>query len=281
MLPYELSIDTASSGFDAISKIKEGKVYDIVFMDHMMPKMDGIEATKKIRKLGYKRPIVALTANALLGQAKIFFDNGFDDFIPKPIDTRQLNGLLNKLIRDKHSSEHANSPDLLSIFVLDAKKMLPILETILKNIKNVSDEDLNLYTISAHGIKSALANIGESELSRMALDLEMAGKEQDRDTIAKETQPLIDAVKEIVAKTKKEEAPSDKDEDPAFLREQLKAICEACANYDAREASLKLAILKKMQWTGQTKELLEQINEHILLSDFEDAKAKILEFSKL
>ena len=101
MLPYGLSIDTAKSGFDAIEKVKAGNVYDIVFMDHMMPKMDGIETVKIMRGMGYKHPIVALTANAVTGQAEIFMENGFDGFISKPIDVRELNVSLNKFIRDK------------------------------------------------------------------------------------------------------------------------------------------------------------------------------------
>ena len=105
MKPYGLTIDTAESGFEAIDKIKDGNVYDVVFMDHMMPKMDGIEATKIIRSLGYTRPIAALTANAVVGQADVFLSNGFDEFISKPIDIRQLNALLNKLVRDRHSPE--------------------------------------------------------------------------------------------------------------------------------------------------------------------------------
>jgi signal transduction histidine kinase/CheY-like chemotaxis protein len=103
--PYELSIETANSGFDAIDKIKSGVVYDIIFMDHMMPKMDGIEATKILREMGYNGNIVALTANAIVGQAEMFMKNGFDDFISKPIDIRQLNAVLNKMIRDKQPFE--------------------------------------------------------------------------------------------------------------------------------------------------------------------------------
>jgi YesN/AraC family two-component response regulator len=67
----------------------------------MMPKMDGIEATKHLRDAGYTKPIVALTANAMVGQAQMFLQNGFDGFISKPIDMRDLNSLLNKLVRDK------------------------------------------------------------------------------------------------------------------------------------------------------------------------------------
>ena len=105
MLPYELKIDTADSGFAAIEKIKEGKVYDVIFMDHMMPKMDGIETTKHLRDLGYANPIVALTANAVAGQTDMFIKNGFNDFISKPIDIRQMNAVMNKFVRDKQPPE--------------------------------------------------------------------------------------------------------------------------------------------------------------------------------
>ena len=104
LMPYELQVDSASNGKEAIDKISEGNEYDIIFMDHMMPEMDGIEATKIIRGMGYAKPIVALTANAVEGQAEIFLDNGFDDFISKPIDVRSMNLILNRLIRDKHPS---------------------------------------------------------------------------------------------------------------------------------------------------------------------------------
>ncbi|MCL2602923.1 MAG: ATP-binding protein [Defluviitaleaceae bacterium] len=105
LTPYELKIDSADSGYAAIEKIKNGKKYDIIFMDHMMPEMDGMEAVKHIRDLGYDRPIVALTANAVAGQANLFLLNGFDDYLSKPIDLRQMNRLLNKMIRDKQTQE--------------------------------------------------------------------------------------------------------------------------------------------------------------------------------
>jgi PAS domain S-box-containing protein len=65
MLPYKLTIETALSGFKAIDSVNSGKIYDIIFMDHMMPEMDGIETTQKLREQGYKGVIVALTANAI------------------------------------------------------------------------------------------------------------------------------------------------------------------------------------------------------------------------
>jgi signal transduction histidine kinase len=111
MLPYGLTIDCAPSGPAAIDKIRQEKVhYDVIFMDHMMPEMDGIEAVRIIRnEIGteYAKtiPIIALTANALAGNEEMFLVNGFDDFISKPIDLLRLNTLLNLWIRDRHSED--------------------------------------------------------------------------------------------------------------------------------------------------------------------------------
>jgi len=106
MIPYALKeIDSANSGPEAIEKIKSGNVYDVVFMDHMMPGMDGIKTVKHMREEGYKEPIVALTANAVGGQAEIFIKNDFNDFISKPIDMRQLNSIMNTYVRDKQPQE--------------------------------------------------------------------------------------------------------------------------------------------------------------------------------
>ena len=105
MSSYELNIESANSGAEAIEKVKSGNIYDIIFMDHMMPEMDGIEATGHIRDFGYNGSIVALSANAVGDQAELFLQNGFDDFISKPIDIRQLNQMLNRLIRDKQPEE--------------------------------------------------------------------------------------------------------------------------------------------------------------------------------
>ena len=102
---YELNIETCESGYAAIELIKEGRVYDIVFMDHMMPGMSGAETMQVLRDIGYDHPIVALTANALIGQAEEFIALGFDDFIAKPIQTKQLNSVLTRFIRDKQPPE--------------------------------------------------------------------------------------------------------------------------------------------------------------------------------
>ena len=100
--PYELNIELADSGFKAIERVQNGETFDVIFMDHMMPILDGIATTQKLRALGYNRPIIALTANALVGNDEMFAANGFDGFIAKPIDIRSMNEILNRFIRDKH-----------------------------------------------------------------------------------------------------------------------------------------------------------------------------------
>jgi len=281
MTPYGLKIELLGSGFEAIEKIKEGNVYDIVFMDHMMPEMDGIETTKKIREMGYAKPIIALTANAVAGQSKVFIDNGFDDFISKPIDIRQLNKVLKTWVRDKAPPEvveeakrqinnggketvSQTKADLLGIFAKDAKKILPVIEAALK------EGDLRQFTIKIHAMKSALANIGEKEASKQAAGLEKAGNEQNKNTIEAEIPAFIATLKEIIAKIDSvAETGADADENPAYLKEQLQMIKEACANYDVQTADVALQNLQKMRWTKETKALLDKISECLLLSEFE------------
>ena len=107
MIPYGLAIDCASSGKEAIQKIKEeAATYDAIFMDHMMPEMDGIETVKFIRSniasdYARKVPIIALTANAIIGNDRMFLENGFQDCLSKPIDSLKLNMVLQKWVRNR------------------------------------------------------------------------------------------------------------------------------------------------------------------------------------
>ena len=108
MKPYGMRIDCASSGQEAINIIRSEKVkYNAVFMDHMMPDMDGIEAVRIIREeIGteYAKtvPIIALTANAIVGNEAMFLSKGFQAFIPKPIEVIRLDTVIKKWVRDKN-----------------------------------------------------------------------------------------------------------------------------------------------------------------------------------
>jgi signal transduction histidine kinase/CheY-like chemotaxis protein len=109
LMPYGLQVDTVLSGQEAVDRIRAEEVrYDLVFMDHMMPGIDGIEATRIIRNeigspYAQQVVIVALTANAVEGNKEMFLNNGFNDFISKPIDLKRLDMVLNHWIRNKQS----------------------------------------------------------------------------------------------------------------------------------------------------------------------------------
>jgi PAS domain S-box-containing protein len=297
MSPYGLTIDTAVSGFEAIEKIKNGASYDIIFMDHFMPKMDGIEAAKKIRDLGYKQPIIALTANALTGQTEVFLANGFDGYISKPIDIHQLNAVLNKLVRDRHPEETVEAvrrqksgieksaaeqvnQELAKIFMRDAKKAIAVLETIhANNYRRV--DDMQMYIINVHAMKSALANIGEEELSAFARKLEEAGRERDITRITEETPEFLSALRAVIEKNKltkdgNENADNIPYDDMVYLSEKLTEIKKACAEQDKKTAKDTLSHLREKKWPQPVAELLEKMAEHLLHSEFAES-AKMAE----
>jgi CheY-like chemotaxis protein len=299
--PYGLSIQTASSGFEAIERIKEGETFDIIFMDHYMPKMDGMEATKIIRSLGYTRPMIALTANALTGQAEMFMENGFDGFISKPIDIRQLNAALNKLIRDKYPPETveaarqlaakvnmakpvetqpSSDPKLAAMFVVDAGTALAALNAIIASGFR-GDDDIRQYVVSVHSMKSAFANIGETGLSAVALKLEQAGRAEDMAVMTAETPAFLEKLREAIDKYRPKEddgaiEPEESDETQAYLNEKLLSIQTSCGNYDIVAVNRELAELGQKKWPRSVQKLLDTVSEYLLNSDFEEA-AKLVE----
>jgi signal transduction histidine kinase/CheY-like chemotaxis protein/ABC-type amino acid transport substrate-binding protein len=196
MKPYGLSVDAVTGGLEALAKIKNGGVYDIVFMDHMMPGMDGIEAAKEIRGLGYTRPIVALTANAVVGQSDVFLKNGFDGFISKPIDVGQLDEMLKKFVCDKPPP----SPELVNIVLKDLARSVAALEELQKKYGAHNDDDIREYIVNMHALKSALLNIGETKISAAAFKLEQAGKAKDAAVMKYETPAFLNKLRAFIEK---------------------------------------------------------------------------------
>ena len=293
MRSYSLQIDTAMSGSEALEKIRDGKVYDIVFMDHMMPGMDGIETVKRMREQGYAAPIVALTANAVVGQADIFLQNGFDAFMSKPIDTRQLNLVLNRLIRDKQTAEVLEearlyksgvivpvrlgqpqiNPLLIESFVRDAGKALATLEELWEsgNLANnlTTKDDMQSFTITVHGIKGSLGNIGEALLAELANTLESAGRRGDTGYIAESTPKFLTQLRTLLTNLSPQRTEDGIDDIPGLLA-RLRSILEMCSNYDRKGVLELLADVKGC--SKATREVLERIKEHVLHSDFEEAE---------
>ena len=284
---YKIEIETALSGFVALEKISNGKIYDIIFMDHMMPKMDGIETTEKIRAMGYDGVIIALTANALTGNDKMFEEHGFDSFISKPINMQHLNEALVKYIKDKYPDEAKKysgkmiftepsqsdvlDPKLLQIFCRDATEAAKTMRL------SVIDGDIKLFTTNAHAMKAILANIGEEEMSTLAAELEDAGLSGDSQFIMENADGFIKSLEVIAEKffvapissSENEDIEEDKD----FLRQQLLLIIEACKNYDDTMVHILLDLLKEKLWKSGTTVALDMIYDSLFLhSDFEGAE---------
>ncbi|MDR1649981.1 MAG: transporter substrate-binding domain-containing protein [Synergistaceae bacterium] len=97
LAPYRVKMETCMSGAEAVELVREEE-YDVVFMDYMMPGMDGIEAVRRIRALDGERfgrlPIVALTASAMFNMRAMFLEKGFSDFLAKPIEIPKLNEIM-------------------------------------------------------------------------------------------------------------------------------------------------------------------------------------------
>ncbi|GHV67151.1 hypothetical protein AGMMS49928_03520 [Spirochaetia bacterium] len=216
MAPYCMKLTTCMSGREAVELVKRSK-YDIVFMDHMMPDMDGIEATAAIREwekvqaeAGKGRPqipIVALTANAITGMREMFLEKGFNDYLSKPIEIAKLNGVLEKWIpeegrsvegggrSDEHSTLHTPHFTLPCVDVEKGIAMTGGTEAGYRKVLAQFHKDarerlpllqhapepdgLPLFVTQVHALKSASASIGAADVSVEAAALEAAGKAGD------------------------------------------------------------------------------------------------------
>jgi CheY-like chemotaxis protein len=269
--PYGLQIESVTSGQMAIDAIKSGKTYDIIFMDHMMPGMDGIEAAALIRKAGYQEPIVVLTANAIVGNEELFLANGFDAYISKPIALRQLADVLHKFVRDRHPKEAAAytnqlhdipllssavDPVLTHLFLQDASRSISELEAAAQN------GDLHKLQIHAHAMKSALTNIKCSELAATAKALEEAAKSGDIEEIPSQTEAFLMKLRQMISTLQEAEAAKLSEEAELPVNPDiLRSIAAAAAEYDVN------TILTQLQsFSGS---LHDEIQGYLLESDFE------------
>ena len=113
--PYHFEIKTCKSGKDCINEIKKGHKFDIIFLDHMMPGMDGIEVLHVLQKLNdYYTipPIIALTANAISGMKERYIKEGFNEYLSKPIDSKELNYIIKKYVEPTEETEDIEIPVL-------------------------------------------------------------------------------------------------------------------------------------------------------------------------
>ena len=224
--PLQMKIDTALSGKEAIEKISE-KQYDMIFMDHMMPELDGVETTHIIRRMHPEYdmvPIIALTANVVEETRFMFLSEGMNDFVAKPIELRMIISVIKRwlpseklkplseadLLPETTQSTAPSSQTSLEIGDLDTASALQLLGSedllwmVLKDYYTVIDKKIALiknyqlneewknYTTEVHALKSASKQIGAMELSEKAAALEKAGNDLNIEMIQERTDDMLE-----------------------------------------------------------------------------------------
>ena len=311
LIPYKMIIETSKNGMDAIEKVKKTQ-YDIIFMDHKMPEMDGVEATIHIRSLGKNDPyysnvpIIALTANAVAGTKEMFLENGFNDFISKPIDIVKMNSILEKWIpKDKQSNLTTDKPlntekqevntiqideidtergiylsggsvksyfSTLEIFVRDSIQKITEIDDCIKN------NNYELYTVHVHALKSACANIGAHALSKKALELETAGDNNDIDFIGtnndifiQETNFLLNKINMVLNENKTKTNVESENSETADIEHDLEKLKTAIEILDAGEINTIMDNLNEYLLPEHLSKIIQDIGDFILFSEFDRA----------
>ncbi len=201
--PFQMQIDLAVDGRQALEMLEEQE-YHLVFMDHMMPVLDGLEATRKLRAKAEERyqnvPVIALTANAMKEAEKLFYQAGMQDVLTKPIDMSQMCRVLRQWLPQelifqiegldvragiKHSGSFEIYQDVLKTFyrVIDSKtaKIRQCLEARL----------IKEYTVEVHGLKTSARLIGDMDLSKRFEQLERYGQREEWESIYAETEDVL------------------------------------------------------------------------------------------
>ena len=289
MKPYGMRIDCVTSGQKAIDLIRDERIrYNAVFMDHMMPEMDGMEAVRIIREeIGteYARtvPIIALTANAIMGSEAMFLRNGFQAFLSKPIGMARLDAVIRAWVRDTTQENLAleqqhlvpgktltqtlcgrevaglNINKGIKRFAGDEEQYLVVLRSyaayvpsILEKINEPSQDALTDYGIIVHGVKGSSRNICANRLAGMAEKLEYAAKVGDFDYIAEHNASFREAAFDLVSrindllKQVSEKNPKPMKDKPD--KDVLHKIAEACKQYDMDSAEAAMAELEQYDY---------------------------------
>jgi len=273
---YSLTVHCASSGRRAIEAIRDGNAtYDIVFMDHMMPEMDGIETLKLIREIGTEYttsvPIVILTANALVGNEKFFLENGFQDFLSKPIDVMKLDTIINKWIPHNPELEETLSQDTdvkspevldslggltpsewmdigidikegaqrygLDSYLLILNSYITHTPALLDKLRGLSKESLCEYAVTVHGIKGASYGVSAHKIGSLAEALEKAAKEGDFDTVMRGNETFLKETEALLlALSPLKESlggkSAAKEHRAAPDKDTLRELLDACSKYN-------------------------------------------------
>jgi signal transduction histidine kinase/CheY-like chemotaxis protein/HPt (histidine-containing phosphotransfer) domain-containing protein len=314
LAPYKMTVDCAISGKEAIRLIRVNH-YDLVLMDHMMPEMDGIEATARIRALGgnsgenpyTKLPIIALTASAVSGMRDMFLKNGFDDFIAKPIETNKLYTVMDKWIPKEKQEQRAESDQspavapVIEIAGLDTHRGIAMTGGDIDNYRHILDVfysdcaektrqirdyleagQIPLFTTNVHALKSAFGSIGATVLAEYAARLEHAGSQEDMGYLWENTEPFLfdlaelsESIAEFLERTMDSDSDGAQKSDNSELITQLIVLKEALAAIDVPGTDDALEKLREGRWLGDVRQRLELISQAILLFKYEEAIQEI------
>ncbi|MCI8699290.1 MAG: response regulator [Oscillospiraceae bacterium] len=308
---YAFDLDDAESGPEAIELVRQNR-YDIIFMDHMMPMMDGIEAAEIIRRdcgeNGAAPAMIALTANAMEGMREKFLDCGFQDFIAKPLDRRELGRLLARWVpEDRRQSrdggedeapaldpaafqiqgidmdtamryftgDEAGFAELLELYHMDGRRKMELLG-------ELADTDLSRYRTEVHALKSAAANIGAMEVSGLARAQENAAAQGDTDFIARQLpclleaqQALLDRIGLFLEQRRQGGAPAEKLPPlaPQALREQVAAALGELEEFRSKQCAGMVDDLLRHELPQQAQDRLLAIQGRLKLFEDDDAEA--------
>lgn len=233
--PLKMQISTVTSAAQTVEILKQQK-FDLIFMDHMMPEVDGVQTTHIIRRLMpdcSNVPIIALTANAIAGTREMFIAEGMNDFVAKPIDIKDINAKLKKWLPQEKiipiSAEEAAMKDVKAdsspikrsvsdITFLNIEEAMDLLKSdnlfwmVLKEYyisidkkavsieQHLESQEWKDYTIEVHALKSTSRQIGADELADLAAELENAGKNIDIDFIQENTGKAMTMYRELKEK---------------------------------------------------------------------------------
>ena len=179
---FYINIKSVNTGREAVELVQE-EDFDIIFMDHMMPEMDGIEAVQEIRKMGGKHSnavIIALTANVIYGAKEMFLANGFNGYVAKPVEMKDLKRVLLEWLPEEKISLYNKSNEDYSQLCFDPEFQKSLFKLFYKNNRNKYDEiikalkvgDIALAHRLAHTLKSNAGQIGKTNLQYAAADIE-------------------------------------------------------------------------------------------------------------
>ena len=240
MRPYNMHIMVCTSGEEAIEAVKD-QDFDLIFMDIMIPVMDGVETVSLIRGLGIAKtdvrnvPIVALTADERFSSKELVQESGFDDFLPKPIETSRLHSIIAKWIPgNKQESISAPVVSDPSDTVIDfeianvniergiqltggsLELYFNVLNAFYGNGRNIIDNlgeylkngNYKLYGVHAHALKSSSASIGAEGFSKFASSMESAALQEKHEFVKanhamflKELDGLLNAINAVLEPT--------------------------------------------------------------------------------